>query len=73
MMAENDRVSVGAMVRNLQVTKRTVLRDIDKLKKQNLVIREGSEKSGRWILCSAQRTEEKTEHDKLAWEVESPD
>ena len=50
MMEENDRVSVGTMVRNLQVTKRTVLRDIEKLKKQNLVSREGSEKSGRWIL-----------------------
>lgn len=73
MMAENDRVSVGTMVRNLQVTKRTVLRDIDKLKKQNLVIREGSEKSGRWILCPAQRTEEKAEHNELARDVESPD
>lgn len=50
MMAENDRVSVGTMVRTLQVTKRTILRDIDKLKKQKLVIREGSEKSGRWVL-----------------------
>lgn len=54
MMAENDRVSIGTMVRSLQVTKRTILRDIDKLKKQHLVIREGSEKNGRWLLVPPQ-------------------
>lgn len=54
MMAENDRVSISTMVRSLQVTKRTILRDIDKLKKQNLVVREGSEKNGRWMLVQHQ-------------------
>lgn len=58
MMAENERVSIGTMVRTLQVTKRTILRDIDRLKKQGLVLREGSEKSGRWLLCPVQGTEE---------------
>ncbi|MCI5899800.1 MAG: putative DNA binding domain-containing protein [Hominisplanchenecus sp.] len=64
MMAENDRVSIGTMVRSLQVTKRTILRDIDKLKKQNLVVREGSEKNGRWLLTSSFNAEEKTETEK---------
>lgn len=73
MMEENDRVSVAAMVRNLQVTKRTVLRDIDKLKKQGQVIREGSEKSGKWLLCMTQGTEKQPEHDTLAGEIADPD
>lgn len=34
----------------LNVTKRTVIRDIEKLKEQNLVMREGSDKNGRWIV-----------------------
>lgn len=50
MMAQNERVTVPAMVDRLHVAKRTILRDIEKLKNKNLVRREGSEKSGRWVL-----------------------
>lgn len=50
MMAENERITISAMVQELQVTKRTILRDIDKMKKQGWLKREGSEKNGRWIL-----------------------
>ena len=32
MMAENERITISAMVQELQVTKRTILRDIDKMK-----------------------------------------
>lgn len=50
MMAQNERVTISTMVQELQVTKRTILRDIDKMKKQGWLKREGSEKNGRWLL-----------------------
>lgn len=50
MMAEDEKVNISSMVKNLQVTKRTILRDIDKMKKMGLLVREGSEKNGRWLL-----------------------
>ena len=50
LMAEDEKVNISSMVKNLQVTKRTILRDIDKMKKIGLLVREGSEKNGRWLL-----------------------
>ena len=36
------------MAEKLNVTKRTILRDIEKLKKQNKIKRTGSNKDGQW-------------------------
>jgi DeoR/GlpR family transcriptional regulator of sugar metabolism len=41
-------MSVTEIVSYLDVSKRTILRDIEKLKENNLLKRVGSEKSGHW-------------------------
>ncbi len=44
----NNKISTTEMAEIIDVTKRTILRDIEKLKEQNKVKRIGSEKSGYW-------------------------
>lgn len=61
MMAEDEKVNISTMVKSLQVTKRTILRDIDKMKKQGLLVREGSEKNGRWLLL--EEAKKQIQHD----------
>ena len=44
----NNKISTTEMAEILDVTKRTILRDIEKLKEQNKVKRIGSDKGGHW-------------------------
>jgi len=44
----NDRVSVSELATKLNVSGRTVLRDIEKLKEKKILKREGDEKTGYW-------------------------
>ncbi len=44
----NNKISTAEISKLLKVTKRTILRDIEKLKKQNILKRIGSEKTGYW-------------------------
>jgi ATP-dependent DNA helicase RecG len=50
LIKENNFISTVQMATILSVSKRTILRDIEKLKKENKIKREGNEKTGHWIL-----------------------
>lgn len=50
MMKADEQIGVGVMAQQLNVAKRTILRDIDKLKKMGIVERVGPEKGGRWVV-----------------------
>ena len=47
---KNNRISALQLAKRLKVTKRTVLRDIEELKKRKLLERIGTEKAGHWKL-----------------------
>ena len=49
-MIKNENISVTEMAESLGVTTRTIKRDIDYLKKMKVVKREGTAKSGKWII-----------------------
>lgn len=48
LIIENKNISTIALAKELNVSKRTILRDIEKLKQQNRLKRIGSEKTGYW-------------------------
>ncbi|GHT71426.1 hypothetical protein FACS189455_3200 [Bacteroidia bacterium] len=48
LIKEDNRISTAKMAIILSVSKRTILRDIDKLKQSGLISREGDEKTGYW-------------------------
>lgn len=48
LIAENNQFSAAQIAKLLNVTSRTVQRNIGKLKKLNKLIRIGSEKGGHW-------------------------
>lgn len=50
LMLENDKISVLEIAQKLNVTKRTILREINFLKLKGLVQRLGSEKTGSWLV-----------------------
>lgn len=50
MMKENENVSATEIADKLGVTSRTIKRDIDYLKEKNVVKREGTAQSGKWIV-----------------------
>jgi len=50
LIMENDTISTSQIAEELNVTKRTILRDISKLKTDNLITRSGDEKTGRWVI-----------------------
>jgi predicted HTH transcriptional regulator len=45
---KNDKITASEIAKDMGVTKRTILRDIEKLKKENLLERIGPEKGGHW-------------------------
>jgi ATP-dependent DNA helicase RecG len=47
-ITENNQITVLEIAKRLKVTKRTILRDIEKLKNNSLIERVGSGKSGHW-------------------------
>lgn len=50
LVKEHTNITTTQMAERLGVTKRTILRDIEALKKKGLIIRVGSEKAGYWEL-----------------------
>ncbi|MDR2898399.1 MAG: Fic family protein [Spirochaetaceae bacterium] len=50
LIQENTHISTAKMAAILSVSKRTILRDIEKLKQSGQLSREGDEKTGRWII-----------------------
>ncbi|GHV49087.1 cell filamentation protein Fic [Bacteroidia bacterium] len=50
LIKENNRISATKMATALSVSKRTILRDIDKLKQSRQICRIGDEKTGYWKL-----------------------
>ena len=50
LIKQNSQITTSEIAEKSKVTKRTVLRDIEKLKKQNKIQRAGTEKKGIWIL-----------------------
>jgi len=48
LLAMNPKISTIELASKLNVTKMTVLRDIEKLKKYNLLTRVGTNKGGYW-------------------------
>ena len=53
MMERNGRVAVSELATRLNVTRRTILRDIGKLKDRGIIKRVGSGKSGYWKIVKA--------------------
>lgn len=53
MVKENAMLSTAQMAEKLNVSKRTILRDIDILKAKGMLLRVGSEKTGHWELTFA--------------------
>jgi fido (protein-threonine AMPylation protein) len=52
LIKENNRISAAKMAATLSVSKRTILRDIDKLKQSGQISRIGDEKTGHWQLTT---------------------
>ncbi len=48
---QNNKITTQQLAKLLNVTKRTILRDIEKLKNKNKLNRIGDEKTGYWQLC----------------------
>ena len=48
----NNKINTEEMAISLNVTKRTILRDIEKLKQQNIIIYTGSAKRGYWVVVT---------------------
>jgi len=48
LIAENNRITASEIAKYMKVTKRTILRDIEKLKSEKSLERIGSEKGGYW-------------------------
>jgi ATP-dependent DNA helicase RecG len=48
LISKNNTISTIELSKFFNVSKRTILRDIDKLKKQNIIRRIGNEKTGYW-------------------------
>ena len=48
LIIENNKITASEIAKYMEVTKRTILRDIEKLKDKNLLERIGSEKGGYW-------------------------
>ena len=53
LLGKNPRMSTRAQGENLEISKRAVLKQIEKLKAQNRLRRVGSAKAGRWEVISA--------------------
>jgi ATP-dependent DNA helicase RecG len=45
---ENNRISIDQLAEILKVTRRTIIRDLEILKKQNFIKRTGPAKGGHW-------------------------
>ena len=52
LIKENNRISTAEIATKLNVTKRTILREIDFLKSTGLIERVGKEKTGYWLVNS---------------------
>ncbi|NQU79948.1 MAG: HTH domain-containing protein [Bacteroidetes bacterium] len=50
LVTEDNQISASQMAKILNITSRTVQRDIGKLKNQNKIKRAGSEKGGHWVV-----------------------
>lgn len=50
LIESNPQITVLDLASQIGVTRLTVIRDLDKLKKNNLVKRQGSDKTGTWVL-----------------------
>ena len=48
LINKNNTISTIELSKFINVSKRTILRDIDKLKNQNIIRRIGNEKTGHW-------------------------
>jgi ATP-dependent DNA helicase RecG len=48
LIMENDKITISEITKHIGVAKRTISRDIEKLKKDNLLERVGTEKGGYW-------------------------
>ena len=48
LITDNNTITTNKISNKLNVSKRTILRDIEKLKKQNKLTRVGNEKNGHW-------------------------
>jgi predicted HTH transcriptional regulator len=50
LVESNPSITTGEIASRLDLTPRTVLRDIDQLKTENRLRREGGRKKGKWII-----------------------
>jgi len=50
-IAANNKITTVALATKLKVTKRTILREIELLKKDGILKRDGNEKTGSWVIC----------------------
>lgn len=50
LIKNNDRITIDEIQGHFTVTRRTIIRDLFSLKEQGILIREGSDKKGSWLI-----------------------
>jgi ATP-dependent DNA helicase RecG len=53
LITGNSKISANELAKNLNVTKRTIMRNLEKLKNEGVLTREGSNKGGYWKVRDA--------------------
>ena len=52
LIIENNQIATQQIAKKMNLTKRTILRDIEKMKEENMIERVGSEKTGYWKIIN---------------------
>ena len=50
LISENEKITIDGLKSHFQESRRTILRDIDKLKSARIILRVGSDKTGTWLI-----------------------
>ena len=50
ILAENPRITQTHLMEKLNLTRKQIQRDMKELQKEGLLVREGTNRSGRWIV-----------------------
>ena len=50
MIEENPRITIKEMAEKIGMSKNGIVYSIDKLRKKNIISREGAQKNGKWVI-----------------------
>ena len=54
LISENERITSREMANKLNINRSAILKHLKKMQEENIIHREGSQKSGRWVIISKQ-------------------